>query len=242
MNKRYLVLLALLACLTGCVPVDSLNPLYTDKDTVFDESLLGTWVGRDNGAEGELGISTLVENGKQGYLLTLVDRDKEDGHCRSVMTYSAHLVNLDGRRFLDVTPEVWDARTDAYSLRIKSGKSGAAIEPRLLKLGAGIYLEFEDGTQSAGDGKVKAQMRRAHQFLKVVKDDKKLQLDWADDDAFKKAVEKGTLHLASALLGEGRDKDVVITANTRELQKFVLAHADDGTFFTDHVDELHRKP
>ncbi len=55
MNKRYLVLLALLACLTGCVPVDSLNPLYTDKDLAFDESLLGSWVGPDNGDEGVTG-------------------------------------------------------------------------------------------------------------------------------------------------------------------------------------------
>ncbi|HET8891602.1 MAG TPA: hypothetical protein VFQ41_22065, partial [Candidatus Angelobacter sp.] len=52
MNKKHLVLLALLACLTGCVPVDSINPLYTDKDVVFDESLLGEWVGMDANEKG----------------------------------------------------------------------------------------------------------------------------------------------------------------------------------------------
>jgi len=31
----------LLAIITGCVP--SLNPIYTDKDLVFDAALLGTW-------------------------------------------------------------------------------------------------------------------------------------------------------------------------------------------------------
>jgi hypothetical protein len=54
MNKRYVVLLALLACLTGCVPVDSLNPLYTEKDTVFDESLLGEWIGPDANDTGSM--------------------------------------------------------------------------------------------------------------------------------------------------------------------------------------------
>ncbi|HEY2170630.1 MAG TPA: hypothetical protein VGJ30_13450 [Candidatus Angelobacter sp.] len=40
--KKFLLLLAGLLWLTGCVPVDSLNPLYTDKDLAFDESLLGS--------------------------------------------------------------------------------------------------------------------------------------------------------------------------------------------------------
>ena len=49
--RKLLLLFAGTLLLTGCVPVDSLNPLYTDKDIVFDESLLGTWVGPDNGKE-----------------------------------------------------------------------------------------------------------------------------------------------------------------------------------------------
>jgi hypothetical protein len=44
MNKRHLVLLALLACLTGCVPVDCINPLYTDQNVIFDPALVGKWV------------------------------------------------------------------------------------------------------------------------------------------------------------------------------------------------------
>jgi hypothetical protein len=69
MNKRYLVLLALLAFLTGCVPVDSLNPLYTDKDVVFDETLLGSWVGPDNGDDGVLEFIARDQDGKKSYSL-----------------------------------------------------------------------------------------------------------------------------------------------------------------------------
>jgi hypothetical protein len=42
-------------------------------------------------------------------------------------------------------------------------------------------------------------------------------------------------------LGEGKDKDVVITASTAELQNFVSEHADDGIFFTTPGNPLHRK-
>ena len=237
--KKLLVLFAGLLLLTGCVPVDSLNPLSTDKNIVFDESLLGTWVGPDNGKEGELEFSTLVENGKQAYVLTMTDKNSDDGRCRSVSVYHAHLVTLSGHRFLDLVPEVIDARAESYALQIRSGKNGSAIEPRLLRLSSAAYLEFDDKSQA--DGKVQARLRRAHWFLRVNHDDKKLQLNWADDDVFRKAVQAGTVKLPSMLLGEGKNTDVVITASTQELQRFLVEHADDEMFFNRKADPLHRK-
>jgi hypothetical protein len=222
MNKRYLVLLALLACLTGCVPVDSLNPLYTDKDVVFDESLLGSWVGTDNGEDG---------------VLVMTDKDK-DSNTYKKSVYHAQLVKLNEHLFLDVVPDTFDSRPNSYSLRVKSGKSGATIEPALLKLGEAAYLEFQNG---APDGKVGAHLRRAHWIMKVARKDNGLQLDWADDDDFRRAVEKGTIKLPSVLLGEGKNKDVVITASTEELRKFVADHADDDQFFSSKTSQLHRK-
>ncbi len=58
---------------------------------------------------------------------------------------------------------------------------------------------------------------------------------------FRKAVQAGTVKLPSMLLGEGKNKDVVITASTQELQKFMAEHADDKTFFNSKTEELHRK-
>jgi hypothetical protein len=237
MNKKYLVLLALLACLTGCVPVDSLNPLYTDKDLAFDESLLGSWVGPDNGDDGVLEFVARDEDGKKSYSLVMTEKDKDsNGYKRTV--YHAHLVKLNEHLFLDVIPETFDSRPNSYSLRVKSGKSGATIEPALLKLGEAAYLEFQNG---APDGKVSAHLRRAHWIMNVARKDNKLQLNWADDDDFRRAVQVGAIKLPSTLLGEGKNKDVVITASTQELQKFVAEHADDKTFFDSKTEELHRK-
>jgi hypothetical protein len=237
MNKRYLVLLALLACLTGCVPVDSLNPLYTDKDVVFDESLLGSWVGPDNGEEGGLEILAREQDGKKSYLLVMTDKNKDLKVFKKTV-YHAWLVKLNEHMFLDVVQESFEPQSTTYSLQVKSGKSGATIEPALLKLGEATYLEFQNG---APLGKVGAHLRRAHWIMRVAKKDNGLQLDWADDDAFRKAVEKGTMKLASILLGEGKNKDVVITAGTEELRKFVAEHAGDDQFFNSKTSQLHRK-
>jgi hypothetical protein len=115
MNKRYLVLLALLACLTGCVPVDSLNPLYTDKDVVFDESLLGSWVGADKGEEGGLEILAREQDGKKSYLLVMTDKSKDMKVFKKTL-YHARLVKLNEHLFLDVVQQNLEPQSTAYVL------------------------------------------------------------------------------------------------------------------------------
>jgi hypothetical protein len=235
--KKFLLLLAGLLLLTGCVPVDSLNPLYTDKDLAFDESLLGSWVGPDKGEEGGLEILAREKDGKRSYLLVMTDKDKDLKIFKKTV-YHAWLVKLNEHLFLDLVQQSFEPQSATYFLQVKSGKSGPTIQPALVKIGEAAYLEFQNGEP---DGKVGAHVRRAHWILKVVRKEKNLQLDWADDEAFGKAVQAGTLKLPSMLLGEGKNKDVVITASTQELQKFVGEHAEDKTFFNRKTEELQRK-
>jgi len=235
--KKFLLLLAGLLLLTGCVPVDSLNPLYTDKDLAFDESLLGSWVGPDNGEEGGLEILAREQDGKKSYLLVMTDKVKDLNVFKKTL-YHASLVKLNEHLFLDVVEQSFEPQSTTYSLQVTSGKGGPTIQPALVKIGEAAYLEFKNG---APDGKVGAHVRRAHWILKVARKEKTLQLDWIDDEVFRKAVQAGTVKLPSMLLGEGKNKDVVITATTQELQKFVAEHADDKTFFNRKTEELHRK-
>ncbi len=235
--KKLLPLLAGLLFLTGCVPVDSLNPLYTDKDAVFDESLLGSWVGPDKGEEGGLEILAREKDGKKSYVLVMTDKDKDLNVFKKTV-YHASLVKLNEHLFLDVVEQSFEPQSTTYSLQVKSGKGGPTIQPALVKIGEAAYLEFQNG---APDGKVAAHVRRAHWIMKVAKKEKTLQLDWADDEAFRKAVQAGTLKLPNKLLGEGKNQDVVITASTQELQEFIVEHADDKTFFNRKTEELHRK-
>jgi hypothetical protein len=233
MKPKIMCLFALLACLTGCVPVDSLNPLYTNKDVVFDESLLGFWVGPKNGEDGGLRFSRLSALGEKSYVITLTgDRDGDS------MVLHAHLVKLGGKQFLDVMPTQWEANPDSYVLKVKSNQSGPDIEPGLLRLARAFYLEFERGSSA---GEAKANLRRAHWFIKLIRTDKTLKLAWADDDDIKKAVQSGSMQLPTQLLGDGNSKDVVITAGTKEIQKFVTEHADDERFFSGGTGQLHRK-
>lgn len=238
--KKLLLLFAGLLLLTGCVPVDSLNPLYTDKDVVFDESLLGEWVAMDANEKGGM---KFIKDGNDAYEIVMFDTDA-NGEQKNTF-YDAHLLNISGQKFLDMLPHEWNVSQGRYPLRVGGGKGKQKIEPPLLKLGESSYMEF------AAEGKgpaVVAHLRNAHRFFKIKTDGEKLHLDWIDDNKLKEAVLKGTVHVGNALINTGLNfgdpgkdsRDIVITASTADLQKFVAEQMDNDNVFTEHADAQRR--
>jgi hypothetical protein len=146
------------------------------------------------------------------------------------------LVQLGGRRFLDVVSKSWESRADSYSLQLKSTKSQTLVEPSVIRLAPASYLRFGAGDAT---GKLHADLIPAHWFMRITMKGTNLQLDWIDDEKFIKAIQQGKFHLGNTLFNE--NKDVVITAGTDELKKFIAEHADDDSLFTEHSDMLQRK-
>jgi hypothetical protein len=87
----------LAALLGGCVPVLSLNSLYTEENVVFDQKLLGTWVDDPNSPEVTWEFERLEEP-NNAYKLVFSDKDDKKG------SFIVHLVKLQNRLFLDVYP------------------------------------------------------------------------------------------------------------------------------------------
>lgn len=232
MRIKFVVLLGLALFVAGCAPVDSLNPLYTDKDVIFDSSLLGDWVSPDPDNKSVTRITEFTEIGAKlrGYDIAIID---EDGGA----DFHAHLVNLDGQHLLDAVTQNWDSSSDSYVLHLNQSKGESRLEPHLLRLGMAAYMEFSDPKE----GKIQARLRPAHWFFKLTTDGKKLRLDYIDDEKLAQAVAQGGVHISHSLLGEGKSKDIVVTASTRELQQFILEHINDDKVFTEHSD-LVRKP
>ena len=91
--------------LGGCVP--SLHRLYTDKDAIFEEKLVGKW------AEGNSKDYWEFEEAEpNSYNLTVVDDGKEG-------KFTAHLVKIDNMMFLDLFPEEPELKeNDFYKLHL----------------------------------------------------------------------------------------------------------------------------
>ena len=76
----------------GCVP--SLNPLYTEKDVVFDPALAGVWADDDTAKE----TWAFEKSGEKGYKL-IYTSDGTTGE------FEVRLLKLGKMRFLDLHPD-----------------------------------------------------------------------------------------------------------------------------------------
>ena len=114
MKAKRVAFYCLAGLMVGCVPIVSLNPLFTKGDIVFDEKLLGVWTeeGGDSGTSWEFarfeesaaeGLpKDLQSEFKRVYRLNLADKEHFDGV---------------GARFLSLPAESLRRSTRCYPTR-----------------------------------------------------------------------------------------------------------------------------
>jgi len=107
MSAKKLLFYLLAVLLGGCLPVASLHPLFNEKDIVFDEKLLGTWVDDSNSPETTWEFSRIAEP-KNAYKLIYSHQKKEDAKEKAKGLFVVHLVKLKDKLFLDVCPAPWE--------------------------------------------------------------------------------------------------------------------------------------
>lgn len=93
MNTKLSIFYAAVILAAGCVP--SLHPLYTDKDVIFEEKLLGRWEDDNNASN-----AWIFEKGSDpnSYKLNIRENDK-DGY------FDAHLTKIEDSMYLDLFPQ-----------------------------------------------------------------------------------------------------------------------------------------
>ena len=114
-TKKFLFYL-LAVLLGGCVPVMSLHRLFTEEKLVFEEKLLGIWADDPNDPETTWEFKRFEKQEKKyekAYELIFSDDDGRKG------IFTAHLVKLQNRLFLDVFPEGFPSgQEDAEQMKL----------------------------------------------------------------------------------------------------------------------------
>ena len=103
---KWLLLLGLALSTTACL-VQSLHPLSTEKDVVFEPALVGTWVGMGK-AEGDKSTIIFQKAEGQTYKVIYHPKDPKEGEPRE---FEGHMVRLGKFLFLDTFPAPADAPT-----------------------------------------------------------------------------------------------------------------------------------
>ena len=188
-NRIPLVLTLIVAMIVaGCVP--SLNPLYTDKDVVFEPALVGVWAEKEDSEE----TWAFEKAGDKAYKLVYTEKGKKG-------EFKVHLVKLGNTLFLDLYPD----------------------DTALKEIDRNDFY--------------KSHLLLAHTFAKVTQIEPRLQMAFFNPDWLKKLLEKDPKAVRHEKIDEDR---IVLTASTKELQGFVLEHANTKDAFGDEPSNLKR--
>lgn len=170
------LILGFLLILNGCVP--SLNPLYSDADLIFDETLLGVWTDADAAESWDFTAAA----GEKEYKLVHTDEKGRKGE------FKARLLKIGGKTFLDLEP----------------------VKPVL-----------------AGNDFYKANFLPTHTFVQVVQAAPNAQISYLEPEWLKALLTKNP----AAIRHEKLSGEILLTASTKDLQKFLLAHLNtEGAF------------
>ena len=183
----------------GCI-VTSVNPLYTQKDLVFDPALVGVW-SEDN----DKNIWAFEKVAEKEYKLLHTDEKGRTG------TFAAHLLKLGKYQFLD----------------LHLVDPGEKEEWQINELAALAII-----------------MRPGHLFFKVSQIQPTLQVSALSEEWLTKLLEKDPKTIQHEKIQFGSDTNScrnVLTANTKDLQRFILKYADSTNAFGDKPSELKRK-
>ncbi|MEK7675438.1 MAG: hypothetical protein AAB676_06360 [Verrucomicrobiota bacterium] len=206
-NTFFVLSVAGLLSTVGCT-VPSLHPLYTEKDLVFDPALEGKW----------------VEAGAEDEYMALSPVAKDDSTSEQTREEKPQLVDPPAPESQEHKAWSFELEGEKYKLTIpyKEGKD-IVFEAHLLKLDNTLFLDLyphQSILDSIGDNYY-ASLVPTHLFLKVRQIKPTLQLAALNDrwlDGFLAKHPRAIKH-------ERINKVLVLTASTKELQRFVRRHS-----------------
>jgi hypothetical protein len=119
---RIITAFGILILAVGCIR--SLHPIYTEKDIVFEPSLIGQWA-----EEGDDEIWAFSKGDENAYKFVYTDDKGKQG------VFTAHLARIEGHLFLDFFPEEPEFEENAFYqfhlLPVHTFLHVKQIEPRL---------------------------------------------------------------------------------------------------------------
>jgi hypothetical protein len=138
-------------------------------------------------------------------------------------------MSINGRPAYSFTMEV----TDKPAMpKLTEGYDGS-----LFVLGGQKFLDVIESGLHSGDEAVTVLAMPAHMIAKVSLEGDSLKLSFLDDEWLKKNLEDGTIPLRHEIEAD----TPLLTAETADLQKFVLNHMADEKAFSFEVGPLQRK-
>jgi hypothetical protein len=215
--------------LSGCVPVDSLHPLFAPGEAIFESSLEGGWkiVTEENSEES--GMMTISR--KDPSNLQSRDYSVRFSDGKEAMEFLGRLGRIDDELYLDLSPAVELYGAGVHTLQGIYAEPAFEEEHQVIKLNGDLLLEAEavkwDGGGNGNIRQLRINVSPTHWLIKVELTDKELRLGYLDDEYVSRLIKNKDLEIDFV------EKDgFVLTAMTSQLQQLVAQVANDPNAFT----------
>jgi hypothetical protein len=192
--KELVLMLGVAALFGSCVT--SVHPIYTQKDLVYDETLIGDWITNDS------------------IILSFQNSSKNE-----MPFYSKDSAN----------------KFTYYA--IYHDKKPAEFKVHLVKLDKYLYLDFFMQKFDLENELAEATLFPVHSFTRIKISNDTLILKGFDARYIMKLLEQRKIRIKH----EVSDGNMLLTAPTEELQKFIIKYADDPELFDSEPSILIRK-
>jgi len=154
--------------------------------------------------------------------------DADDTEDRGVVVIEQ--MDFDGQPGYEITLRGITKETSAPELAEK-------FDARLFQLGGSQFLDVVQSDLLSGDEQIGVFAMPVHMIAKVSLEQDALTLHFLDDEWTTRSIESGDVSIAH----ETEGGTPVLTAQTTELEKLILDHADDKDAFSFDVGPLQRK-
>ncbi len=202
--------------IVGCAPTDSLNPLITKEEAIFEPGLVGTWEeDSDSGqSKDRLIFSKAAPDDllSREYDVIFSSGEKEKGW----------LGRLEGELYLDLSSDVGLNNQGMHTFQEVCVTPAFHLALQMVKLNDQLLLLLEaekTGSDITGSNcQLRIQVSAIHRFFKVELEEKHLRLGYLDDEHLGKLLEEKKVTIAAI---QSKDQGLILTAPTNQLQQMV---------------------
>ncbi len=198
--------IAILTLISSCAVI-SFYPLYTEDVLVKNDMIIGKWATIEESFPNAENNDTLI------WEITFNDK-------KWVKKYNAP---YDRGSHQEVNKYAYSLFL--YHKSLPDDK--VEFQLHLVKLGGKTYIDFYPEQWGVDNTILAFHLMGVHTFAKVDINETYINIDWFDSDWFEKKLNENKIRIKH----EKNSSNILLTAQPKELQKFVIKYADDTNAF-----------
>ena len=221
MKKIYCTAFLIAIIISGCIP--SLHPIYTEKDRMIEDKILGKWELINDDVFSPFSTWTFER------AANLTATFKVEGGSGMMNYHPGALSFLNG----DITITQND-QLPYYFLTHRQYNSGDTLKSimivNLTEIAGDIYMDFYPYTMKEDHNisRFASNFINGHTFAKMELEDDRIKIYSFNLDYMTELIKEKRIRLKHENLGEDQ---IVLTASTKELRAFIAKYGDDKRLY-----------